>query len=679
MRPYLRATLAGGTALATAFLFNACGGSDGSGTPDTPDASVDASGGSSGAMASGGSAGVTPTGGTGGTSGGTGGLGGSGGAVGGADSGSGGAGGVGLDAGNCDNRTLFYIDEDGDGFGDPNQTFEACALQTGLSVNGDDCDDTTDITYPGAMDSAVIAGDQNCDGLEGDASHSIYVIPPPPVVDGGLDGGMDASQGAGGAANLPTVDAGDGGDASPPAPGSTPALAFTLIQDGIDAAAACAGSPCEVLVAGGTTVEALALADGVTVTGGLDPTFTGAGDPTVVMPPPGLAANTATVTGDALANPTTLAGLTIHGPDRSAAVSATTGESSVAVSITGSGQANVSLIDTEIVVGLGGKGADGVTGAAGPVTCATAYAGGTGGPGGLIPDYMCDPGGGVGQAGEGPNNVGSTAGDGGAEGIGNCNCPDACTCANKCGWSPSSVNGAPGHAGGAGDPGSAGTSAASTAGQYQRNGSLLAFVGDQSATGGTGQTGSGGGGGGAGADLKVCGESCCSRNAPQISGPAGGDGGDGGCGGLGGTGGWQGGAAIGIEVVDTSLSLQNVSIYGGAGGDGGVGGQGGPGATGAAGMTGTGAAATGCGTTPTDLSTGSASGAGGDGGDGGDGGQGGGGNGGVWLGVALVNELNVASVLGTPVVTAATAGSGGDGGQTGKPGTVADVLSYDVL
>ncbi len=51
----------------------------------------------------------------------------------------------------------YYIDDDGDGFGDPaGDTVEDCSLPTGYSVNDDDCDDADTRTYPGA--------EEICDG-----------------------------------------------------------------------------------------------------------------------------------------------------------------------------------------------------------------------------------------------------------------------------------------------------------------------------------------------------------------------------------------------------------------------------------------------------------------------------------------------------------------------------------
>ena len=58
---------------------------------------------------------------------------------------------------------LYYIDEDGDGFGDDSNTVEACQLRNGLSSVGGDCDDSDiDINPIQAEECDNI--DNNCDG-----------------------------------------------------------------------------------------------------------------------------------------------------------------------------------------------------------------------------------------------------------------------------------------------------------------------------------------------------------------------------------------------------------------------------------------------------------------------------------------------------------------------------------
>jgi hypothetical protein len=60
--------------------------------------------------------------------------------------------------------TDFYQDGDGDGFGDPAAVLAACAIPDGYAVAGDDCDDTSDETHPGAPERCDEA-DNDCDGV----------------------------------------------------------------------------------------------------------------------------------------------------------------------------------------------------------------------------------------------------------------------------------------------------------------------------------------------------------------------------------------------------------------------------------------------------------------------------------------------------------------------------------
>ena len=52
----------------------------------------------------------------------------------------------------------FFVDSDGDGFGNANISTEACEAPTGYTSNGTDCDDTRSESYPGA--------EELCDGLD---------------------------------------------------------------------------------------------------------------------------------------------------------------------------------------------------------------------------------------------------------------------------------------------------------------------------------------------------------------------------------------------------------------------------------------------------------------------------------------------------------------------------------
>ena len=69
--------------------------------------------------------------------------------------------------GNIDNNTVdsidYFLDGDGDGFGDPNQLIEACLPPAGYILDNSDCDDSDYDIYPGAHE--LCDGiDQNCNG-----------------------------------------------------------------------------------------------------------------------------------------------------------------------------------------------------------------------------------------------------------------------------------------------------------------------------------------------------------------------------------------------------------------------------------------------------------------------------------------------------------------------------------
>ncbi|HJN74726.1 MAG TPA: putative metal-binding motif-containing protein [Myxococcota bacterium] len=75
--------------------------------------------------------------------------------------------GSGDDGPGCEKET-YWIDADKDGYGDPEQPFQACALANGLANNPDDCDDTRVEVRPGATeDDCTDPVDYNCDGSVG--------------------------------------------------------------------------------------------------------------------------------------------------------------------------------------------------------------------------------------------------------------------------------------------------------------------------------------------------------------------------------------------------------------------------------------------------------------------------------------------------------------------------------
>tara|TARA_Y100001968_G_scaffold309749_1_gene329914 strand:+ start:3715 stop:6393 length:2679 start_codon:yes stop_codon:yes gene_type:complete len=77
---------------------------------------------------------------------------------------------------NCDGDTtagaidapLWYLDGDGDGYGDPAAELQACSQPHGYSAFADDCDDADPAYHPGAAEAdCADPGDYNCDGSVG--------------------------------------------------------------------------------------------------------------------------------------------------------------------------------------------------------------------------------------------------------------------------------------------------------------------------------------------------------------------------------------------------------------------------------------------------------------------------------------------------------------------------------
>ncbi len=58
---------------------------------------------------------------------------------------------------------VWYVDGDGDGFGDPASMFESCSPGKSYVTDNTDCDDDAPETYPGAVD-ACDGADNDCDG-----------------------------------------------------------------------------------------------------------------------------------------------------------------------------------------------------------------------------------------------------------------------------------------------------------------------------------------------------------------------------------------------------------------------------------------------------------------------------------------------------------------------------------
>lgn len=110
------------------------------------------------------------------------------------------------------NPNTYYIDADGDGFGDPNQPVQACAQPPGTSTNADDCDDGNDqtgifdFTQPcsATLDIVVNSIDNVgvwCEGahitvsLNTSVCHSSWVLESPDLLLLGLESGWTAVAG----------------------------------------------------------------------------------------------------------------------------------------------------------------------------------------------------------------------------------------------------------------------------------------------------------------------------------------------------------------------------------------------------------------------------------------------------------------------------------------------------
>ena len=79
---------------------------------------------------------------------------------------------------NCDGQvdegvlTNFFVDSDGDGFGNPSIVVDSCETPEGFVTNGSDCDDNNALSYPAT--STWLAN--NCDGRIDEGLNSIFYL-----------------------------------------------------------------------------------------------------------------------------------------------------------------------------------------------------------------------------------------------------------------------------------------------------------------------------------------------------------------------------------------------------------------------------------------------------------------------------------------------------------------------
>lgn len=92
----------------------------------------------------------------------------------------------------CDDldKVTFYVDNDGDGYGDADQTKKDCIIPHGWVANQDDCNDDNPLIHPKAEEICDEFGqDEDCDGLVNDADPNLSPEGLTPLwVDADLDG-----------------------------------------------------------------------------------------------------------------------------------------------------------------------------------------------------------------------------------------------------------------------------------------------------------------------------------------------------------------------------------------------------------------------------------------------------------------------------------------------------------
>ena len=421
----------------------------------------------------------------------------------------------------CAEAKRYYLDVDGDQFGNPTVSQLFCTAPFGYVLDNSDCDDLDANINPNAPDIPDLNfEDQNCDGIDGDIADSVFV--------------SFNAQGSG----LSPDDAIDDYDAAQQIAVNNN-RSWILLEDRIFFAGANLAS--DINIAGGYINDFASRILEI--------------DSELRVPTAGTELNQAS-------------GPMIYQLIRISGDPAVITTNSTSYGLTVRDVLDLNLQQVEIIAFDGGDGATGQTGSTGD----TGGNGTTGQNGVEDSTGICDSNPRPIEGSGGTSTCGEGGGRGGESGYGD----------GPGGTGRFSESGSVGGAGGFPDSNgsSAGTARSGDNGGTGDPGlSFGSFVGDtyMPATGfmgtpGTDGFGGGGGGGGGGGD-RAC----------DSYGGAGGGGGAGGCAGGGGQGGTGGGASIALRLINSGVNIQGALIRtgdGGAGGTGGTGGSGGDGGLG---------------------------------------------------------------------------------------------------